>query len=180
MNIILVTGGARSGKSSYVEARARALAGARVSYIATATPSDDDMRDRIAMHRAGRPPEWETLEAPADAGVAIRNARHDVVILDCITMLAAGAIGRPAPVDRHAVDATTDAAISAVLLAAESRDGLLLAVTNEVGMSVHPPTALGLWFQDALGRANQRLAAHAREVVLRVSGIALVIKGSHP
>lgn len=180
MNVVLVTGGARSGKSSYAEARARALAGERVSYIATASASDDDMRARIAKHRGGRPPEWETLEAPIDAGAAIRSARHDVVILECITMLAAGAIGRSAGMTRDSVDAATDAVIAAVLHAARSRDGMLLAVTNEVGMSIHPPTALGLWFQDALGRANQHLAAHAREVVLMVSGVPVIIKGGHP
>lgn len=177
MNVVLVTGGARSGKSSYVEARARGLAGERVSYIATAVASDDDMRARIAKHRASRPHEWETLEAPLDVGSAIRSARHDVVILDCITMLAAGAIGRSSGKSRDSVDAATDAAIAAVLHATVSRDGMLLAVTNEVGMSVHPPTALGLWFQDALGRANQHLAAHAKEVVLMVSGVPLIIKG---
>lgn len=176
MNIVLVTGGARSGKSSYVESRARVLAGERVSYIATAIASDDDMRDRIAKHRATRPVQWETLEASTSAAVAIRSARHGVVILDCITMLAAQAIAGSASRNRDSVDAAIGLAIAAVIEGAASRDGTLLTVTNEVGMSVHPPTALGLWFQDALGRANQQLAANAREVVLMVSGLPLTIK----
>ena len=69
------------------------------------------------------------------------------------------------------------AAIASLLDASARRNGTLFAVTNEVGMSIHPPTALGLWFQDALGRANQRLAAQAEEVVLMVSGIPVTIKG---
>jgi adenosyl cobinamide kinase/adenosyl cobinamide phosphate guanylyltransferase len=176
MNIVMVTGGARSGKSRYVETRARALAGEHVSYIATAIPSDDDMRDRIAKHRASRPPAWETLEPTANVAAAIRAARHDVVILDCITMLAAHAIAGPAGTSRDAVDAAIGSAIAGLVEGAASREGTLLTVTNEVGMSIHPPTALGLWFQDALGRANQQLAKHAREVVLMVSGVPVVIK----
>ncbi len=175
MDITLVTGGARSGKSSFVEARALALGGSRVSYVATAAASDDDLTERIARHRSRRPTGWETIES-ADAASAIANARHEIVILDCVTMLAARAISGPAARDRATVDAAIEAAIAALLAAAAERAGALLVVTNEVGMSIHPPTAVGLWFQDAMGRANQRLAAAAREVVLMVSGIPVCIK----
>ena len=177
MDVILVLGGARSGKSSYAEARAIDLGGTGVTYVATATVSDDDMRDRIARHRAMRPPDWETIEN-VDAAEAVRAAKHAVVILDCLTLLLARQLGGLPPEHRSAVDAACDAAVSRVIKATAARAGTLLVVSNEVGMSIHPTTASGLWFQDALGRANQRLAAEARQVVLLVAGIPMVIKGA--
>ena len=174
--LIVVTGGARSGKSGWAERRAQELGGHAVTYVATAQALDDEMARRIARHRAERPSAWTTIEAPRAAGDAVRSARHAVVLVDCLTVLASNAL--------LAVEAEgEDACLTAVLAEAQAlrdtalaRGGTTVVVTNEVGMGVHPPTSLGRWYRDALGRANALLAASADEVVLMVSGIAMRIK----
>jgi adenosylcobinamide kinase / adenosylcobinamide-phosphate guanylyltransferase len=176
MRLILVTGGARGGKSRYADGRARELGGDDVTYVATATAGDDEMRLRIARHRRERPSAWATIEAPSRAGAAVRSAPTDIVVLDCITMLTANALGPPEPRDEAAAVERMLAEVDDVLDAARRRAGTLIIVTNEVGFGVHPPTALGCWFQNGLGRVNQRLAAEADEVVLMVSGVPLTVK----
>lgn len=174
--IILVTGGARSGKSGYAERRAAELGGMAVTYVATAQAFDEEMARRISRHRAERPVEWITVEAPRRAGEAVRSAGTPTVLVDCLTILASNALS--------AVEAEGEAAIEAAVLAeaewlrdaALAREGSTLIVTNEVGMGVHPPTALGRWYRDALGRANALLAAAAEEVTLLVSGIPVRIR----
>src|SRR5690348_1851966 len=89
MLITLVTGGARSGKSSYAQQLAERLAGDFVTIVVTARGDDGDMRERIARHRADRSAAWEVLEAPVDAERAVAAARNDVVLLDCLTLLSA-------------------------------------------------------------------------------------------
>lgn len=178
MRLILVTGGARGGKSRYAAERARRLGGDAVTFVATAMAGDDDMRQRIARHQRERPATWATIEAPSDAGEAVRAARTDIVLLDCLTMLTANALGSLGSLSG---DASIDAMLSVVeevLSAARTRSGTLIIVTNEVGFGVHPPTAIGRWFQDGLGRANQRVAAEADEVVMMVAGIPMTVKPS--
>ena len=88
--LILITGGARSGKSSFAERLARQ--GGRVLFVATAEALDDDMERRIATHRSSRPAEWDTLEEPRDLAEAVRNAtevaapEYDTIVVDCLTM----------------------------------------------------------------------------------------------
>jgi adenosylcobinamide kinase/adenosylcobinamide-phosphate guanylyltransferase len=176
MRLILVTGGARGGKSRYAETRARELGGLAVTYVATATAEDEDMRARIARHRSDRPSGWTTIEVASAAGSAIRAARTEVVLLDCITMLTANTLGRQKPPDEATAIDLMLVEADDVLEAAEQREGTLILVTNEVGFGVHPMTQLGRWFQNGLGRVNQRLAGAADEVVLMVSGLPLVVK----
>src|SRR5438270_12628543 len=108
--LVLVLGGARSGKSAFAE-RLAASSGRRIAFIATATASDDDMRQRIAHHRASRPPEWLTIEEPLHLARALRSASTyaDVLLLDCITLWLAnwmGQHGSPAPDDTPALHET--------------------------------------------------------------------------
>lgn len=177
MELILVTGGVRAGKSRWAQETAGRLAGADVTVVATAEPVDAEMRARIDAHRRDRPDGWETVEAPSGAGAAILGARHDTVVLDCLTVLAGGALGRARP--RTAADAVAAIAaeVDAILEARDARRGTLIVVTNEVGLSVHPATELGRWFQDGLGAANQRLARAADRVVLMMSGLEMRLKG---
>jgi adenosylcobinamide kinase/adenosylcobinamide-phosphate guanylyltransferase len=176
--LILLLGGARSGKSAYAQEWARAH-GRCVLFVATAEPLDDDMRARIARHREARPGAWTTLEAPRGAGAAIAaaSAGYDTIVVDCMTLLASNAmLALPD-------DARPEAAAIAVL---EEADGLLaacaasaatwLVVSNEVGMGIVPPTRLGRLYRDALGRANQHLAQAADEVQLLVAGLAWPLK----
>jgi len=176
MRLILVTGGVRSGKSRWAQDEALAHGGEHVTVIATAEAVDDEMRDRIEAHRRSRPAGWRTIEAPERAGEAVLAAGTDTVVLDCVTVLAGMAIGRAgAKSEAAALDAMA-AEIGGILEAREMRAGVLIVVTNEVGWSVHPPTAVGRWYQDGLGIANQRLAAAADQVVLMVSGLEMRLK----
>jgi adenosylcobinamide kinase/adenosylcobinamide-phosphate guanylyltransferase len=174
--VILVTGGARSGKSAYAERRAEELGGAQVTFVATAEPLDDEMRRRISRHREERPEGWTTVEAPRSAAIAIAAAGTAVVLLDCLTLFASNAVLAAEEEGEEAVLRAVVDEVEAVRDAALVHDGVTLVVTNEVGMGVHPPTALGRWYRDALGRANQILAAAAEEVVMLVSGIPVRIK----
>lgn len=176
MRLIVVTGGVRSGKSRWAQDEALAHRGDGVTVIATAEAVDDEMRDRIEAHRRNRPAGWRTIEAPERAGEAILAAGTDTVVLDCVTVLTGMAIGRAgAKSEAAALDAMA-AETDRILEAREARTGVLVVVTNEVGWSVHPPTAVGRWYQDGLGIANQRLAAAADQVVLMVSGLEMRLK----
>lgn len=178
MRVVLVTGGARSGKSRHALELARDAGGDYVTVIATARVSDPEMERRVRAHRRERPDGWTTLEAPLAADDALRRAPADVVVLDCLTLLISNALEEAPPSDvGEAVDAGRR--ITARLLeAAAGRDGTLLVVTNEVGMGVVPASPLGRWFRDAQGRANQALAEAAERVVLMVSGQPLEVKST--
>lgn len=176
MEITLVTGGVRSGKSRWAQDEALRLSGQAVTVIATAEAVDEEMRDRIDAHRVHRPEGWTTIEASRDVGAALGEAEHDTVLLDCMTVLAGMALGRTRPeTEQQALDAM-EAEVTDLLEAAERRPGRLIVVTNEVGWSVHPPTALGRWYQDGMGAANRRLAERADTVVLMVSGLEMRLK----
>jgi adenosylcobinamide kinase/adenosylcobinamide-phosphate guanylyltransferase len=180
--LIVLLGGARSGKSAYAEQWARAR-GQRVLFVATAQALDDEMRERIARHRAARPVAWRTLEAPLHAGDAIRAVvaedTFDTVLVDCITLLAANALlTLPDDAEQNAADAAILAEIDALLVAYRASAATWLVVSNEVGMGVVPPSRLGRLYRDALGRANQRLAAAADEVVLLVAGLPWTLKST--
>ena len=176
MELIVVTGGVRSGKSRWAQTEALARGGDAVTVIATAEAVDEEMRDRIEAHRRDRPARWRTIEAPERAGGAILAAGTDTVVLDCVTVLAGIAIGRAGAKSEAAALAAMATEIDGILEARGARTGVLIVVTNEVGWSVHPPTALGRWYQDGLGIANQRLAAAADRVVLMVSGLETRLK----
>ncbi len=173
MELVLITGGVRSGKSRWAQETALARGGGDVTVIATAQPVDDEMRDRIEAHRRSRPEGWRTIEAPERAGSAILEAATETVLLDCVTVLTGMAIGRAGAKNESAALAAMSAEVDGILEARAGREGLLIVVTNEVGWSVHPPTALGRWYQDGLGIANQRLAAAADSVVLMVAGLEM-------
>lgn len=175
MHLILITGGARSGKSRYAERLAADLGGDAVTFVATARASDDEMARRIRRHREDRPAAWTTVEAPVDAGAAVREAATDVVLLDCLTLLAANALAPATDYGEVAALEAVRTALDRLLAALAGRDGTLIVVTNEVGLGIVPATPVGRWFRDALGEANQRLAARADEVVLMVSGIPVRI-----
>jgi len=180
--LTLILGGARSGKSRYAEAAAPRL-GRRVLYVATAQPGDDEMAARIAAHQAARPKSWTTIEADTLVGRAIlqSNAEPDVVLLDCMTLLASNVVARQSePVEESTAVAALNSEIDGLLAAYRAGPAHWLIISNEVGLGVVPAYPLGRVYRDALGRSNQRLAAEADDVLFMVAGLPLVIKGSTP
>jgi adenosylcobinamide kinase/adenosylcobinamide-phosphate guanylyltransferase len=173
--LILVIGGARSGKSAFAE-RLAASRASTVLYVATATASDAEMAARIAAHRARRPATWHTLEAPLAPARALRAqpTLPPVVLLDCLgllvsnVLLAEGDAGDPA--------ARLAALVDELLALVRERTLTLIVVTAEVGWSLVPTTALGRSFRDLLGDVNQRLAREASQVYLVVAGLALELR----
>lgn len=194
--IVLVTGGARSGKSAFAETLARALddgarqasSGSGILYVATCEVHDGEMRDRVRRHRERRPASWPTLEASSDVGLRLREAVTAMpspsgVLLDCVTLLVSACMARTltdwdriSPAEADAVETEVRREIDALLAAARAVACPVLLVTNELGMGLVPEYASGRLFRDVAGRANQQLAAAADEVYLCVSGIPVRIK----
>ena len=175
--VTFVTGGARSGKSSFAE-RLATSSGRAVVYVATLEPLDTEMRDRIARHRAQRPADWHTVEAPRALAVAFAEIPpSNTVLLDCLSLWVSNrllALGdEPRPVDVAALEAELDAEIDLVLAATSEREAGTIIVSNEVGSGVVPPSVLGRAYRDLLGRANQRVSLAADRAWLLVAGRAL-------
>ncbi len=170
----LVLGGVRAGKSAYVQRLASE--GGRVLFVATAEAGDEEMAERIRAHKESRPAHWDTLEEPLDVAGTLTPAAgsYDTILLDCLTLWVSNLLLQEAKPGeaREVVGAQVDA-----LLALQDRStATWIVVSNEVGLGVMPPSALGRAFKDALGRANQRFAAQADDVVLMAAGLPLRLK----
>lgn len=165
---LFVIGGARSGKSRYAQARAEAAGSAPV-FIATAEAFDDEMRERIARHRADRDARWSTVEAPRQLPAAIEalNGAGAVVLVDCLTLWVSNLL---------LADADIPVAGRRLCDAIARFDGTLILVANEVGLGIVPDNALARAFRDAAGQLNQSVAATAAEVVLLTAGLPLTLK----
>lgn len=182
--LTLLLGGVRSGKSARAVALADAAAapGAGVLFAATAQAFDDEMARRIRAHRAERPARWTTLESPLalpgdlDAALAAAPAPYAAIVVDCMTLWVSNVLLSLGEDDdaEHEVAARV-AALLAVRAACAPRTHWIV-VSNEVGLGVVPPTPLGRRYRDALGRANQLLAAAANTVTLMVAGLELALK----
>jgi adenosylcobinamide kinase / adenosylcobinamide-phosphate guanylyltransferase len=189
--LILIVGGARSGKSTFAE-RLALKSGRSVAFIATATAGDEEMRERIARHRAARPAAWHTIEEPLDLTGAVLQASElaDVLLLDCITLwlnnLFTQTTGQYQSEERQDAASTLfdEAALQEIekLLSAVrsfAPGKTILIVTNEVGLGVVPAYALGRLYRDTLGLLNQRLAQAADRVYLMVAGLGVDLKRLH-
>jgi adenosylcobinamide kinase / adenosylcobinamide-phosphate guanylyltransferase len=177
--LIFILGGARSGKSAYAQRLAEELRGAGVAYVATAQAGDEEMRSRIETHRAERPAGWHTVEAPLltgfDLAAAIGDAR--VVLLDCVTLLVSNAVIAEGDDSQNpAAGAAAGREVDALLKVYEDGGATWIVISNEVGMGLVPPYPLGRVYRDALGRANQRIAAAADRVLLMVAGLPWELK----
>lgn len=171
MTRTLVLGGARSGKSLYAQRTAEAAAaacGGQLSMIVTARPGDDEMRARIAHHRAARGQAWGTVEAPLALTDAVGQLREtDIAVIDCLTLWVSNLMMAGADVEAQA---------QALTKAVAAHRGRLIIVSNEVGFGIVPDNALAREFRDACGRLHQALGATVDEVVLVVAGQPLKIK----
>ena len=176
--VVLLTGGARSGKSRYAQELAQ-NSGKKVLFVATAQGLDVDMQKRIARHREDRPQSWKTLEAHEKIGTQIQTNIGDaqLVIIDCITMLINNVFNNYG--DEIPVAEIEDAAnkeICELIECFKSIPAEFILVTNEVGLGIVPATRVGRVYQDLLGKVNQRLVAASDEVLFMVSGLPLRVK----
>ncbi len=173
-DLILILGGARSGKSAYAETLARAQPHARVLFIATAEALDDEMRERIAAHRAARPPEWETLEAPRELPRAIATLARapQLILVDCLTLWATNEM----LADETNLEKRLLGQLDLMMEWTHLHDIPLILVSNEVGWGIVPENALARRFRDVLGRVNAYVAQHATHVYLMAAGLPLEIK----
>ena len=162
--VTLVLGGTHSGKSTIAERLVAELAsrgGGTVTYVATASVTDEEMARRVAAHRARRPTTWRTVELASSAELPAVLAQLDgSVLVDSLGTWVASA-----------PDLDVDA--QALVHALKVRSGSTVLVSEEVGLAVHPATAVGRAFVDALGHLNQTMAAMAERVLLVVAGRAL-------
>jgi adenosyl cobinamide kinase/adenosyl cobinamide phosphate guanylyltransferase len=165
--LLLLTGGARSGKSA-LALRAARSSGLPVVFVATGWADDAEMERRIARHRAERPPGWEVIEERVDLAGALRDAPvGSCAIVDCLSLWVANLM-REGIEEGEIEDRAAQAAELAV-----ARSGPVIAVTNEVGLGVVPASASGRAFRDALGRVNALWAQRSARAALVVAGRAL-------
>ncbi|MDG2433874.1 bifunctional adenosylcobinamide kinase/adenosylcobinamide-phosphate guanylyltransferase [Flavobacterium sp.] len=168
--IYLITGGERSGKSSYAENLAKELA-AKPMYVATARKWDADFQKRIDRHQKDRDERWVNIEK--EKYLSEIDFSGNVAIVDCVTLW----------LTNFFVDTKNDVALSLEQAKAEfdkianQENTTIIIVTNEIGMGVHADTSIGRKFTELQGWMNQYIAKKAEKVVLMVSGIPVTIKG---
>jgi adenosylcobinamide kinase/adenosylcobinamide-phosphate guanylyltransferase len=173
--IILLLGGARSGKSYYAQQLAGEL-GSKVLFVATGEALDEEMQARITEHRKSRPDNWRTLEIPKGIGNSIEKQIGDaeVVVIDCITLLISNLL-RDEP-DYPEAEKVVKSEINELIHAMDRLNAAFVIVSNEVGMGLVPENKLGRIYRDLLGKANQLLANHATEVYLMVACLPVQVK----
>lgn len=173
LKTVLITGGSRSGKSSYALELARKLAvGQSLYFLATAQPLDAEMRSRIEHHRAKRGADFITVEEPRKvaAMIADLSGKADALVLDCLTLWISNLMG--GDLSDSAILSAADLLSRTVCEAAFP----IVVVTDEVGSGVVPEYAEGRRFRDLLGWTNQKLASLADQVILMVAGYPLLVK----
>src|SRR6266404_2862701 len=168
--IILISGGARSGKSMYAEQRAAVL-GSRRLYVATAEAKDGEMAQRIAEHKQRRGDEWTTIEEAVELAEALlaQRGRTDCALVDCLTLWLSNLLLRRDT--KYAEEKVEE-----LLKMLPRLDFHIVLVTNEVGWGIVPDNPLGRQFRDLAGWTNQRIAAAANEIVLLVAGMPMIVK----
>jgi adenosylcobinamide kinase / adenosylcobinamide-phosphate guanylyltransferase len=172
MSLVLLLGGARSGKSALAVELAQ-RAGEPVVVVATAQARDEEMAERIREHSAARPADWAVVEEPIELCAALQAIEDGATILvDCLSLWVANLLERgerDSEVETRARDAAGFA---------RNRDGVTIAVSNEVGLGIVPISALGRRYRDVLGRVNAAWAAAAEEAAFVVAGRALRLESA--
>jgi adenosylcobinamide kinase / adenosylcobinamide-phosphate guanylyltransferase len=161
VNLVVLLGGARSGKS----ALAVQLAGESATFIATGTAGDEEMAERIRRHRAKRPAGWTTIEEPLALGAALASVPpEETVVVDCLSLWVSNLVvadWEDAAIEREA---------EAVAKQAAARVGLTVVVSNEVGLGIVPAAPLGRRYRDLLGVVNRAFVAETDRALLVVAG----------
>lgn len=186
--ITLVTGGARSGKSTFAENSLREKKS--VLYIATAVAYDEEMKERIRLHKIQRPDSWDTLEAYDFLAekLSLSETSYEGILLDCVTVMLTNLLFSSEDFDEERAseefwqgfESETALKVKKMIRYARSITDQFILVTNEIGMGLVPETAFSRRFRDMAGRINQMIAKEADEVYFVVSGIPMMIKGGDP
>lgn len=168
-----VTGGCRSGKSSYAQQYAESLASGNRLYVATLQPMDPEMEKRVTNHQAQRDASWYTIEEPYDIVRVIEEEQEKaaVILVDCVTLWVTNLFMAEQSEEEIL------AFVERFAEAAAASTVPVVTVSNEVGMGIVPDNVLSRQFRDIQGAANQRIAAKASRVVFTVSGIPMTVKG---
>lgn len=173
--IILVTGGARSGKSGYAEKQALSLSGARL-YVATCPHGEDaELAARITRHQQDRTGKgWQTIEESCDLAGVLARQSEKLILVDCLTLWLSNIMCAEGgeKCDEDAIASRCRELIEV----SRTRKGTVIYVTNEVGSGIVPDNPLARRFRDLAGRMNQTMAAAADRVVLVACGLPLVLK----
>lgn len=176
MSVVLVLGGARSGKSRFAES----LAHQPAHYIATAQAFDDEMRERIALHKVQRGAGWLTHEEPLELVELLdshsRESGNDgsisnFILIDCLTLWLSNLL---------LADRDCEAEVAKLIGCLRESSARIVIVSNEVGLGIVPDNALARKFRDIQGFANQRVAEIAMQVVFMVAGLPMAVKGPLP
>lgn len=180
--IILCSGGARSGKSEFAERLALATAG-RKAYVATGQAFDEEMIDRIKKHQERRGEIWNNFEVPLHLAKEWQNISQtaDVILIDCLTMfttnhmIAHGSI--QGQQDANQLEASVLTELESLLASIKScEDKTVIFVTNEIGLGIVPDNKLARYFRDIAGRVNRTVAAAADKLYLTISGVTIELK----
>lgn len=183
--LILVTGGARSGKSYYAESLCRSRQN-KTAYIATSIPFDEEFKVRVKKHQEMRPSEWETFEIYEDIDEYIPTIAdtHQTVILDCVTLMVNNLMFKT-QLDFENISTDEVSKLEEqikeqfvrLIEAVQKTDLYFVIVTNEIGLCPVAANKLTRIYTDIIGRMNQLIAKHSDEVYFVVSGIPMKIKG---
>lgn len=186
--LILVLGGARSGKSTFAQKMAEEITAgfSRVAYVATGVACDDEMQARVEQHRRSRPPGWATIEAPTEVVQVIRRVgeEYGVMIVDCLTILITnwlaerGQLEEPME-DMLELEKAVLGQVEELVRVVERVQATVIVVSNEVGLGVVPAFKVGRVFRDLAGLANQVIAREADEVYVMWAGIPQKVKGGY-
>lgn len=166
--IIFILGGVRSGKTNFAYHLAKKISKKNVTYLATAVPSDKEMKERIRLHKTLRPKDWITVEEPIN--ILYKNIATDTIIVDCINFWLANMMKENSDEKKilyrteQLAKKFTKPKINAIV------------ISNEVGNCLVPPNRLGRKFQYLLGKINQIIAKYSKTVYFMISGIPVKIK----
>ncbi len=181
--ITFITGGARSGKSTYAERLAKE-SGKKITYVATSIAFDEGMKNRIQKHQDQRPKEWPTIERYCDFHEVVGTKEYEqsqILLVDCITVMICNLMfysnldfDHCSPEEVDELEKTIIGEVEKLLLLSEGKE--LIIVSNELGMGLVPAYKMGSYYRDIVGRINQLVASKADEVFLIVSGLQIKLK----
>lgn len=182
--IIYITGGAKSGKSKFAEKMVEEI-GEKINYIATLTCFDDEMKEKVKIHKDRRNEKYKTIEAYKNFDIIFENIdEKETILLDCLTNMVSNLIfeenidfDKNLKINKEKLDIKIKKEVENLIKVLKKHKGISVIVSNELGMGIVPVYPLGRYFRDIAGEINQYVAEKSDEVYLTVSGIPMKIKG---